>query len=186
MERSSSSMLLVLAILISFCGIHVRSDASDHRFKDGEAVPLYANKVGPFHNPRYLSIYRIEFRFFLSVSHLVVSVNFLVLFDLGLDLTRWGSIERGPVWMLVLCSNETSLSGSWINYVVVYLVIIVWVLNALVGGLCSKSYYYCYYCCCWILVDIWHVIILLFFILIVVIWRHNKWSMCEFVIISFL
>ncbi|KAL0797809.1 hypothetical protein Bca101_052983 [Brassica carinata] len=28
-----------------------RSDASDHRYKEGDTVPLYANKVGPFHNP---------------------------------------------------------------------------------------------------------------------------------------
>ncbi|KAL0350247.1 UNVERIFIED_CONTAM: Transmembrane 9 superfamily member 3 [Sesamum radiatum] len=31
--------------------IGVRSDASDHKYKIGDAVPLYANKVGPFHNP---------------------------------------------------------------------------------------------------------------------------------------
>ncbi|KAG4941928.1 hypothetical protein JHK87_045799 [Glycine soja] len=29
----------------------VRSDPSDHRYKEGDPVPLYANKVGPFHNP---------------------------------------------------------------------------------------------------------------------------------------
>ncbi|CAA6664728.1 unnamed protein product [Spirodela intermedia] len=27
------------------------SDASNHRYSQGEPVPLYANKVGPFHNP---------------------------------------------------------------------------------------------------------------------------------------
>ncbi|KAJ6960762.1 hypothetical protein NC653_038705 [Populus alba x Populus x berolinensis] len=42
---------LVVTILI-FCSVtHVRSDASDHRYKVGEDVPLYVNKVGPFHNP---------------------------------------------------------------------------------------------------------------------------------------
>eukprot|EP00976_Prorocentrum_cordatum_P111387 1195358-Prorocentrum_minimum.AAC.9 len=25
---------------------------SDHKYKSHEKVPLYANKVGPFHNPR--------------------------------------------------------------------------------------------------------------------------------------
>ncbi|KAG9135744.1 hypothetical protein Leryth_002457 [Lithospermum erythrorhizon] len=30
---------------------HVRSDGSDQKYKSGDAVPLYANKVGPFHNP---------------------------------------------------------------------------------------------------------------------------------------
>ncbi|XP_022638975.1 transmembrane 9 superfamily member 2 isoform X2 [Vigna radiata var. radiata] len=47
-----SGLALVLAILISFHGtILVRSDGSDHRYKEGDPVPLYANKVGPFHNP---------------------------------------------------------------------------------------------------------------------------------------
>lgn len=44
--------ILVVAVLILLCGSQVRSDASSHRYKAGEAVPLYANKVGPFHNPR--------------------------------------------------------------------------------------------------------------------------------------
>ncbi|KAF2316652.1 hypothetical protein GH714_041993 [Hevea brasiliensis] len=43
--------LLFLAVLVASSVTHVRSDASDHRYKDGDPVPLYANKVGPFHNP---------------------------------------------------------------------------------------------------------------------------------------
>ncbi|KAA8532393.1 hypothetical protein F0562_032438 [Nyssa sinensis] len=31
----------------------VRSDESDHHYKGGDSVPLYANKVGPYQNPRY-------------------------------------------------------------------------------------------------------------------------------------
>lgn len=43
---------VIIALLI-LCGVDlVRSDASDHRYKEGDLVPLYANKVGPFHNPR--------------------------------------------------------------------------------------------------------------------------------------
>lgn len=30
----------------------VRSDGSDHKYKAKDQVPLYANKVGPFQNPR--------------------------------------------------------------------------------------------------------------------------------------
>ncbi|KAJ6752669.1 TRANSMEMBRANE 9 SUPERFAMILY PROTEIN, partial [Salix koriyanagi] len=42
---------LVLSIVI-FCSVtHVRSVASDHRYTVGDDVPLYVNKVGPFHNP---------------------------------------------------------------------------------------------------------------------------------------
>ncbi|XP_061348061.1 transmembrane 9 superfamily member 2 [Gastrolobium bilobum] len=40
------------AIVILCCCInHVTSDATDHRYTEGDSVPLYANKVGPFHNP---------------------------------------------------------------------------------------------------------------------------------------
>ncbi|KAJ4710189.1 Transmembrane 9 superfamily member [Melia azedarach] len=49
--EDSSFTLLILGVLISCCFTHVRSDASDHRYKVGDPVPLYANKVGPFHNP---------------------------------------------------------------------------------------------------------------------------------------
>lgn len=45
--------LLMLAILALLSAVEVRSDGSDHRYKSGDPVPLYANKVGPFHNPRY-------------------------------------------------------------------------------------------------------------------------------------
>lgn len=45
--------VLFIALLVLLCGsVQVRSDGSDHRYKDGDSVPLYANKVGPFHNPR--------------------------------------------------------------------------------------------------------------------------------------
>ncbi|KAL0449661.1 UNVERIFIED_CONTAM: Transmembrane 9 superfamily member 3 [Sesamum latifolium] len=41
----------VLVLLLVCSAIRVRSDASDHKYKIGDVVPLYANKVGPFHNP---------------------------------------------------------------------------------------------------------------------------------------
>ncbi|KAI9160957.1 hypothetical protein LWI28_013116 [Acer negundo] len=49
----ASSSLAVVAILVTLFSLqtYVRSDGSDHRFKVGDDVPLYANKVGPFHNP---------------------------------------------------------------------------------------------------------------------------------------
>ncbi|THU49677.1 hypothetical protein C4D60_Mb06t12060 [Musa balbisiana] len=39
------------ALLLCFGVAGVVSEASDHRYKQGDPVPLYANKVGPFHNP---------------------------------------------------------------------------------------------------------------------------------------
>ncbi|PPR83048.1 hypothetical protein GOBAR_AA37660 [Gossypium barbadense] len=43
---------LVAVAIVTLCGVpQVRSTASDHRYKAGDEVPLYANKVGPYHNP---------------------------------------------------------------------------------------------------------------------------------------
>ncbi|KVH92148.1 Nonaspanin (TM9SF) [Cynara cardunculus var. scolymus] len=43
---------LVLALILIFSVIgSVTSDASNHKYKNGDVVPLYANKVGPFQNP---------------------------------------------------------------------------------------------------------------------------------------
>ncbi|KAE8654726.1 Transmembrane 9 superfamily member 3 [Hibiscus syriacus] len=39
--------VLILGVLVLSCLSHVRSDASDHRYKEGDPVPLYANKVDP-------------------------------------------------------------------------------------------------------------------------------------------
>ena len=47
------AVLVVLAALLVCCGISgVASDSSNHRYSKSDVVPLYANKVGPFHNPR--------------------------------------------------------------------------------------------------------------------------------------
>ncbi|XP_047089980.1 transmembrane 9 superfamily member 3-like [Lolium rigidum] len=40
-----------LLTLLAFAVAGVLADGSDHRYKAGDPVPLYANKVGPFHNP---------------------------------------------------------------------------------------------------------------------------------------
>lgn len=45
-------LVRVAALLLCFEVAGVVSEASDHRYKQGDPVPLYANKVGPFHNPR--------------------------------------------------------------------------------------------------------------------------------------
>ncbi|KAI6677238.1 hypothetical protein NL676_038034 [Syzygium grande] len=50
-KKPSGGGLLAISLAVAFFAIGARSGASDHRYKDGEAVPLYANKVGPFHNP---------------------------------------------------------------------------------------------------------------------------------------
>ncbi|XP_065013194.1 transmembrane 9 superfamily member 2-like [Musa acuminata AAA Group] len=44
-------LVRVAALLLCFEVAGVVSEASDHRYKQGDPVPLYANKVGPFHNP---------------------------------------------------------------------------------------------------------------------------------------
>ncbi|KAE8668948.1 Transmembrane 9 superfamily member 3 [Hibiscus syriacus] len=50
MERIRAC-LIALALASLCCVAPVRSSASNHRYKAGDEVPLYANKVGPFHNP---------------------------------------------------------------------------------------------------------------------------------------
>ncbi|KAK8942059.1 hypothetical protein KSP40_PGU007573 [Platanthera guangdongensis] len=52
MRRKAMGMApATLSLLLCFGIIGVSSDSSDHRYKPNEVVPLYANKVGPFHNP---------------------------------------------------------------------------------------------------------------------------------------
>jgi hypothetical protein len=47
---AAAVVFIALAVLLG--ADQVSSDASDHRYKERDPVPLYANKVGPFHNPR--------------------------------------------------------------------------------------------------------------------------------------
>uniref|UniRef100_A0ACD5X0G5 Uncharacterized protein n=1 Tax=Avena sativa TaxID=4498 RepID=A0ACD5X0G5_AVESA len=51
MASPAAGAASALLILLAFAVAGVFSDGSDHRYKAGEPVPLYANKVGPFHNP---------------------------------------------------------------------------------------------------------------------------------------
>lgn len=52
MEKAMAEVAVFFAVVALFLTVPERSDASNHRYKEGDAVPLYANKVGPFHNPR--------------------------------------------------------------------------------------------------------------------------------------
>ncbi|KAK4717133.1 hypothetical protein R3W88_015471 [Solanum pinnatisectum] len=50
MEKKMTSYVVVLIVLCC-CVTPARSDGSDHKYKAGDQVTMYANKVGPFHNP---------------------------------------------------------------------------------------------------------------------------------------
>ncbi|CAA7403835.1 unnamed protein product [Spirodela intermedia] len=41
----------VLLAFLLLCGSKAGADGSDHKYREGDLVPFYANKVGPFHNP---------------------------------------------------------------------------------------------------------------------------------------
>lgn len=41
----------VVFVVLVAVGLGVEGDGSNHKYKEGDRVPLYANKVGPFHNP---------------------------------------------------------------------------------------------------------------------------------------
>lgn len=76
-SSSSSFYCLLLTVFAAFSA--VRSDSSDHRYKQGDIVPLYANKVGPFHNPRYLDLkpfHCISSLFFFSSLLIVYCFRF--------------------------------------------------------------------------------------------------------------
>ncbi|XP_020100304.1 transmembrane 9 superfamily member 3-like [Ananas comosus] len=45
------AVAVAVAVLLCFEVAGVAADASDHRYKPEDPVPLYANKVGPFQNP---------------------------------------------------------------------------------------------------------------------------------------
>ncbi|GJP83701.1 hypothetical protein CLOP_g13826 [Closterium sp. NIES-67] len=51
MADSLSLRCRVLAAVLLAAVIVVDASASDHRYGQGDKVPFYANKVGPFHNP---------------------------------------------------------------------------------------------------------------------------------------
>ncbi|KAI3516866.1 hypothetical protein L1887_15973 [Cichorium endivia] len=46
-----SSKIHFVALLLISLASHVKSDASDHRYSDGDTIPIYGNKVGPYSNP---------------------------------------------------------------------------------------------------------------------------------------
>lgn len=55
MEKSTACLVNAIVVILCCCCCcisYVTSDALDHRYKEGDSVPFYTNKVGPFHNPR--------------------------------------------------------------------------------------------------------------------------------------
>ncbi|GKD48864.1 nonaspanin [Tanacetum coccineum] len=54
------SRILFIALLLICLGSQVRPDSPDHRYSVGDTVPIYANKVGPYHN-----LQLVTFPFFL-------------------------------------------------------------------------------------------------------------------------
>lgn len=59
-------LLFVSALLVILTSPSVvRSDASNHKYKSGDLVPLYVNKVGPFQNPR--SVDSVDLSVFIVV-----------------------------------------------------------------------------------------------------------------------
>ncbi|XAR47999.1 hypothetical protein NMG60_11030665 [Bertholletia excelsa] len=49
--ENSSTFFVFLAFVLTYLISQAISEPSDHRYRAGDPVPLYANKVGPFHNP---------------------------------------------------------------------------------------------------------------------------------------
>lgn len=65
--------ILSITILIMCCGTQARSDAY-HRYKAGDPIPFYANKVGPFRNPSETYAY-FDFPFCSPVGPMAAHVK---------------------------------------------------------------------------------------------------------------
>ncbi|CAL5371521.1 unnamed protein product [Camellia sinensis] len=52
--------LVLVVVIASSATQQVIADAYDHRYKYGDPVPLYVNKVGPFHNPSRVAVDKKE------------------------------------------------------------------------------------------------------------------------------
>ena len=93
MEKSLATYIVTVVFLLFSGVIQVRSDASDHRYKAGEQVPLYANKVGPFHNPRSLSVSFLFFSLFFLSNFLVYAYflcfGYVFEFNLKCSISAW-------------------------------------------------------------------------------------------------
>lgn len=90
----------------------VRSDASDHRFRAGDSVPLYSNKVGPFHNPRYspyssFQLYQFIAPFFKkNYNYLISLCDDQTLFDQSFPKRNYfGSVTSDGEGRLLLHYN---------------------------------------------------------------------------------
>lgn len=90
--------LLVVMVVAVVCvaGVEGRTllSAKDHRYKMHDSVPLFANKVGPFHNPRCAS-YRCLTR---VLGHLYW----------GLVLGSW--VVAFSFWMKGLGSEDSAMT----------------------------------------------------------------------------
>lgn len=95
----------VVSLLLWFAG--VAADASDHRYKINDPVPLYANKVGPFHNPRLG---------FCSSCSLVsdLSLCFQDLFDLCVFFCAFDPLEMEETMDALLGVFSSCCWNGWI------------------------------------------------------------------------
>lgn len=68
-------MGIVLLIVLLICAFGVEANGSDHIYKENDHVPLYSNKVGPFHNPS--ETYRFYDLPFCSPDHVTEKKEYL-------------------------------------------------------------------------------------------------------------
>lgn len=53
-ETHRLNLLFALLLIVSPGNRRAAASPEDHRYNVGDPVPLFANKVGPLRNPRYL------------------------------------------------------------------------------------------------------------------------------------
>ncbi|KAI3462210.1 hypothetical protein Pfo_018873 [Paulownia fortunei] len=123
------AVVLVLACI----AVGVRPDASDHKYKVGDSVPLYANKVGPFHNPRSGSLDGLGDNFFTEVCEVR-------------NLLLTGGLFCGPLFLTFCFLNTVAIAynvTAALPFGTIVVIFLIWALVAspllVVGGIAGKN-----------------------------------------------
>jgi len=99
MEKWKATLMAAIAVTMVCSGVsQVRFEASDHRYKAGNQVPLYANKVGPFDNPR-LPLFLSP----LSSTHSFFSLILYMPFRFSDSITYLSSVEDCSFQLRIKC-----------------------------------------------------------------------------------
>lgn len=99
-HRRMALFVVVALVAWLFGSLNVHASAGDHKYAKGDFVPLYANKVGPFHNPRLDLTKPLTFFTFSSMWELLRGCRWVV----------WGVCER------IVCEERGALNEELVIF----------------------------------------------------------------------